>query len=89
VNFQEVVHSVRAGKADVAKRQRFRESTEWTHNNARLTPNGREDMVRAVVDGGLSNAAAASRFNTTPKTVAKWVPRFKAEGACRSSKKFP
>jgi hypothetical protein len=59
VNFQEVVHSVRAGKADVAKRQRFRESTEWTHNNARLTP---------------------SRFNTTPKTVAKWVPRFKAEG---------
>jgi transposase len=51
-----------------------------THKNARLTPKGRDDMVRAVVDGGLSNAAAACRFNTTPKTVAKWVARFKAEG---------
>jgi transposase InsO family protein len=51
-----------------------------THNNARLTPKGREDMVRAVVDHGLSKAAAARRFNTTPKTVAKWVGRFIAEG---------
>jgi transposase InsO family protein len=51
-----------------------------THKNARLTPKGREDMVRAVVDGGLSKAAAAQRFNTTPKTVAKWVDRFRAEG---------
>ena len=61
-----------------------------THNNARLTPKGREDMVRAVVDHGLSKAAAARRFNTTPKTVAKWVARFKAEGVVglrdRSSK---
>lgn len=37
-------------------------------------------MVRAVVDCGLSKAAAARRFNTTPKTVAKWVDRFSAEG---------
>jgi transposase InsO family protein len=51
-----------------------------THKNARLTPKGREEMVRAVVDGGLTNAAAARRFNTTPKTVAKWVKRFRAEG---------
>ena len=51
-----------------------------THNNARLTPKGREDMVRAVVDRGLSKAAAARQFNTTTKTVAKWVARFKAEG---------
>jgi hypothetical protein len=29
------------------------------HKNARLTPKGREDMVRAVVDGGQSCAAAA------------------------------
>ena len=47
-------------------------------------------MVRAVVDHGLSKAAAARRFNTTPKTVAKWVERFKAEGVVglrdRSSK---
>jgi transposase InsO family protein len=51
-----------------------------THKNARLTPKGREDMVRAVVDGGLSKAIAARRFNTTPKTVAKWVERFRREG---------
>jgi len=51
-----------------------------THKNARLTPKGREEMVRAVVDGGLSKAAAARRYNTTPKTVAKWVERFSAEG---------
>ena len=51
-----------------------------THNNACLTPKGREDMVRAVVEHGLTKAAAARRFNTTPKTVAKWVDRFKTEG---------
>jgi transposase InsO family protein len=51
-----------------------------THNNARLTPKGREEMVRSVVEHGLSKAAAARRFNTTPKTVAKWVDRFTAHG---------
>src|SRR5437773_1888338 len=51
-----------------------------THNNARLTPKGREDMVRAVVDSRLSKAAAARQFNTSPKTVAKWVARYEAEG---------
>jgi transposase InsO family protein len=50
------------------------------HKNARLTPKGREEMVRAVVDDGLSKAAAARQFNTTPKTVGKWVKRFRAEG---------
>jgi transposase InsO family protein len=51
-----------------------------THKNARLTPKGREAMVRAVVDSGLSEAAAARQFNTTPKTVGKWVKRFCTEG---------
>jgi transposase InsO family protein len=37
-------------------------------------------MARSVVDGGLSQADAAYQFNTTPKTVAKWVKRFRAEG---------
>ena len=61
-----------------------------THNNARLTPKGREDMVRAVLDHGLSKTAVARQFITTPKTVAKWVARFKAQGVVglrdRSSK---
>ena len=51
-----------------------------THKNAPLTPKGREAMVRAFVDRGLSKAAAAGQFNVTPKTVAKWVERFCAEG---------
>lgn len=51
-----------------------------THNNACLTPRGREQMVRAVVDSGLSKAAAARRFNTSAKTVAKWVGRFREHG---------
>ena len=51
-----------------------------THKNASLTPRGREAMARSVIEGGLSKAAAAHQFNTTPKTVAKWVERFRAEG---------
>jgi len=50
------------------------------HKNAPLTPKGREAMVRSVVEGGLSKADAAYQFNTTPKTVAKWVKRFRGEG---------
>ncbi|WP_348637581.1 helix-turn-helix domain-containing protein [Bradyrhizobium sp. ISRA443] len=45
-----------------------------------VTPKGREAMVQSVVEGGLSKAAAARQFNVTPKTVAKWVKRFRAEG---------
>ena len=51
-----------------------------THQNARLTPKGREAMVSAVVDQGQSKAEAARQFNTTPKTVAKWVGRFRQHG---------
>ncbi len=51
-----------------------------THKNAPLTPKGREALVRSVVEGGLSKAAAARQFNTTAKTVAKWVERFRVEG---------
>jgi leucine-zipper of insertion element IS481 len=36
-----------------------------SHKNARLTSKGREEMVRAVVHGGLSKAAAARKYNTT------------------------
>jgi transposase len=50
------------------------------HDNARLTPRGREAMVRSVVDGGLTQAEAARRFNTSAKTVGKWVRRFRADG---------
>src|SRR5262245_47358644 len=80
VNVREVVHSVRTRNADVAKPQRFAEDRMDTHKNARLTPKGREEMVRAVVDRGMSKAAAARQCNTTPKIVGKWVGRFSADG---------
>ncbi len=51
-----------------------------THKNARLTPKGREEMVRAVVGRGMTPAAAALQFNTTAKTVSKWIDRFRAQG---------
>ncbi|MGI9421826.1 MAG: IS481 family transposase, partial [Hyphomicrobiaceae bacterium] len=50
------------------------------HKNARLTPKGREAMVRDVTDHGLTQAEAAWRHHTTAKTVAKWVRRFRAHG---------
>jgi len=80
VAFQEVVHSALTGNSEVAKHQRFAENRMDTHKNAPLTPKGREAMVRSVVEAGLSKAVAARQFNTTPKTVAKWVKRFRAEG---------
>jgi transposase InsO family protein len=51
-----------------------------SHKNAPLTPKGREALVRYVIDGRASQAAAARQFNTTPKTVAKWIERFHADG---------
>src|SRR5438105_14651047 len=51
-----------------------------SHKNARLTPKGREAMVRDVVYGGLSMVSAARKYNTTAKTAAKWVGRFRREG---------
>jgi transposase len=51
-----------------------------THKNAPLTPKGREAMVRSVIEGGLTKAAAALQFNITAKIVAKWVKRFQEEG---------
>jgi transposase InsO family protein len=52
-----------------------------THKNAPLTPKGREALVRCVIEGGISKAATARKFDTTAKTVGKWVKRFRAEGA--------
>ena len=50
------------------------------HKNARLTPKGREAVVRDVVDLGLTQSEASRRHHTTPKTVAKWVKRFREVG---------
>jgi transposase InsO family protein len=80
VNFQEVVHSAQAVNAEVAKQPAIREDRMDTHKNAALTPKGRELMVRAVLDNGLTKTAAARQFHVTAKTVDRWVKRFQEQG---------
>jgi DNA-binding CsgD family transcriptional regulator/transposase-like protein len=77
---QEVVYSVQLGKGDVGTSSDSREDRMGTHQNAPLGPKGREQMVRAVLEHGMTQGAAARQFNTTQKTVHKWVTRFRAEG---------
>jgi transposase InsO family protein len=49
------------------------------HKNARLTPRGRERIVKEVLSGQTPEAAARAA-GVCPRTVRKWVARFKAEG---------
>jgi transposase InsO family protein len=50
------------------------------HKNARLTPAGREGMVRRAVEGGQTAKALSAAVGVCPRTVRKWVERFRAEG---------
>src|SRR5690554_479332 len=50
------------------------------HKNARLTLLRREEMALAVIEGGLSQAQAASQYAVTAKVVKRWVERYRAEG---------
>jgi transposase InsO family protein len=50
------------------------------HKNARLTPAGREAMVRRVVEGGQTPQAVSEAVGVCPCTVRKWVERFRAQG---------
>ena len=49
------------------------------HKNARLTPLGRERIVRQV-ESGQSPEAAARAAGVCPRTVRKWVDRYRQEG---------
>jgi transposase InsO family protein len=49
------------------------------HKNARLTPFGRERLVRAVLSGQTPEAAARAA-GVCPRTVRKWVERYRGEG---------
>jgi leucine-zipper of insertion element IS481/Integrase core domain len=48
------------------------------HHRARLTPRGREMVVRRVVDDGMSFARAAAWGNVSKSTVWEWVRRWRA-----------
>jgi transposase InsO family protein len=49
------------------------------HKNARLTPYGRELIVRQI-ESGQTPEAAARAAGVCPRTAHKWLARFKAEG---------
>src|SRR3954449_887053 len=50
------------------------------HQNARLTPHSRAELVRRVAVEGQTPTAVAAAFGVTVKTVRKWVARFQTEG---------
>ena len=49
------------------------------HKNARLTPHGRERIVR-LVEGGQTPQAVSEAAGVCPRTVRKWVERYRREG---------
>ena len=51
------------------------------HQNARLTIHSREQLAKAVVERGCTLKAAAAAFNVSAKTAAKWVRRYREQGA--------
>ena len=50
------------------------------HKNARLTPLGRERIVRQVASGQTPEAVAETA-GVCPRTVRKWVDRYRCEGS--------
>ncbi|NGO55883.1 IS481 family transposase [Mesorhizobium camelthorni] len=50
------------------------------HKNARLTPRGRERIVRQV-ESGQTPEAVAEAAGVCPRTVRKWVDRYRHEGS--------
>jgi transposase InsO family protein len=50
------------------------------HQNARLTPHGRAELVRRVLVLGQARKAVATDLGVDVKTVNKWCERFQAEG---------
>ena len=51
------------------------------HKNARLTPLGRERVVKQVLEQGLTPAAASAAAGASVRTIYKWLSRFRIEGA--------
>ena len=50
------------------------------HKNARLTPLGRERVVKQVLEGVLRPAEASASAGVSGRTLYKWLSRFRSEG---------
>lgn len=51
------------------------------HQNARMTPLGRAEMVRRIVEEGRPVAEVAAGFGVSERTARKWLGRSRKEGA--------
>jgi len=79
VSFQQVVHPALSEEAEFANSSDSSEDRMNIHKNARLTPHGREWIVKEVLSGQTPEAVARAA-GVCPRTVRKWVARYKAEG---------
>ena len=52
-----------------------------THPNARLTPLGRERLLRRHIDHGESLAFLAAQVGISVRTAYKWLARYRSGGA--------
>ena len=50
------------------------------HQNARMTPLGRVEMVRRIVDESRPVAEVAAGFGVSERTARKWLGRYRKEG---------
>ena len=51
------------------------------HKNARLTPRGRAEMVRRIIEERQAVEVVAAGYGLSERTVRKWLGRFRKEGA--------
>ena len=51
-----------------------------THPNAKLTPSGRELLVRRIEHEGWGTPEAAEAAGVSRRTAYKWLARYRAEG---------
>src|SRR3954471_13117306 len=58
------------------------------HQNARLTPHSRAELVRRVVVEGQTPTAVAAAFGVTVKTARKWGARLQTAGVQSPQDRF-
>jgi transposase InsO family protein len=66
-------------EAEVVETSGIPEDRMNIHKNARLTPSGRERIVRQV-ESGQAPKAVAEAAGVCPRTVRKWMDRYRREG---------
>src|SRR5262249_32696121 len=72
-------HPVLTEEAELLKLQIPTENRMNVHKNARLTPRGRE-RIALQVESGQTPEGAAQAVGVCPRTVRKWVDRYRREG---------